>query len=760
VGPGRLIPVNERVWSATGYGVANILYVVAGRNVVVIDTTESVAAAAASFEEFRRRYSLPVSQLIYTHHHGDHVRGATVFRGPATEVIGQRQLPEEMEALHRIRAYRQRSDVQQFGLLLGAARRSLRVVPGSETGYVAPSFLVDEEWRFDEGDLTFELYHTQGETVDHLMVWQPETKTLFPGDLFYGSFPMLSSPMKAERPVLAWAESLDRMRALQPEYFVPSHGVPRWGRQEIDTVLSNYARAIRHVHDETLAGMNRGQTLEEIRAQVALPDDLRGLPYLQERYGSVGWAVVGIFHHYAGWYGASPAELDPADRSQLYGAILEASGGAGPLIVRAQSALEEGEAQLALELSDVVLTVRPGSQAARAVRWEALRQLGDGTDNGVARNIYRTAAQFPGRIRVLNGAALTAPAGPATGPVTGPATPAAGVGKGRPGAGAGAGAGVPALGLGVPPGRRLAYAGVWFGPLPGSAPSRPRRPVGVRSGPGGPGSAPAAGELGVGRGQAVTLINDWYDDRMYQKWEGVFYEGSDFHNFGYWTPGTHSARKACEDLMEMLLAFLPRKTGSLLDVACGKGASTRYLSHYYPPDDVVGINISEKQLETSRRNAPGSAFVAMDATALGFHDASFDNVLCVEAAFHFVTRARFIAEAFRVLKPGGRLILSDRLSDPARPQANTPWASNLTTGPEQYRNSYLEAGFERLEIVDTTSECEIGYKRHRLALLRGALAAGRVGLPAFYRERNKLFAQIQSDRRHGYYLLVCAQKPM
>jgi SAM-dependent methyltransferase len=261
------------------------------------------------------------------------------------------------------------------------------------------------------------------------------------------------------------------------------------------------------------------------------------------------------------------------------------------------------------------------------------------------------------------------------------------------------------------------------------------------------------------RTEAAALINDWYDRRMYQWWEGQLYEGSDFHNLGYWTPGTDSARKACENLVEVLLAFIPRKTGNILDVACGKGATTRHLSQYYPPDDVVGINISEKQLETSRHNAPGTPLVAMDATELGLKDASFDNVICVEAAFHFVTRAAFIAEVFRVLKPGGRLVLSDILSTRPSETVLPMRPLNFDVDPVEYRNLFLGAGFEQVEIVDATEECNIGILRYRLALLRTALGQGLIRLPAFRRERNRIRALMESERRHGYYLLVCAQKP-
>ena len=48
--------------------------------------------------------------------------------------------------------------------------------------------------------------------------------------------------------------------------------------------------------------------------------------------------------------------------------------------------------------------------------------------------------------------------------------------------------------------------------------------------------------------------------------------------------------------MEKLLAFIPSKQGNILDIACGLGATTRHLLGYYPPEHVVGINVSDVQL--------------------------------------------------------------------------------------------------------------------------------------------------------------------
>jgi alkyl sulfatase BDS1-like metallo-beta-lactamase superfamily hydrolase len=257
-----------------------------------------------------------------------------------------------------------------------------------ESGYIPPQILFDEEYKFTEGGVRFELYHTQGETVDHLMVWLPDLETLLPGDLFYWSFPMLASPGKPDRPVLEWAASLDRMRQLHPAYLVGSHSRPVAGREAIDQALGNYARAIRYVHDETVKRINSGEPLYQIRQEVHLPPDLAAQPYLQPVYGTVEWAVNGVFHQYTGWYDFDPAHLNGGDPAPLTRALAEAAGGPDAILGRARTAADAGQLQLALELAEVA----GDTAAAHRFRAEVLERLAAQATNGVARNIYLEAA--------------------------------------------------------------------------------------------------------------------------------------------------------------------------------------------------------------------------------------------------------------------------------------------------------------------------------------------------------------------------------
>src|ERR1044071_2818164 len=107
-GKPQFIKVTDRVYCATGYALGNVIFVITDKSAVVIDTTESMQSARRALAEFRKVSQLPISYIIYTHHHGDHINGARVFKADSTKIIAQKELPGELAKIRLLAAYNQR----------------------------------------------------------------------------------------------------------------------------------------------------------------------------------------------------------------------------------------------------------------------------------------------------------------------------------------------------------------------------------------------------------------------------------------------------------------------------------------------------------------------------------------------------------------------------------------------------------------------------------------------------------------------------
>ena len=238
-----------------------------------------------------------------------------------------------------------------------------------------------------------------------------------------------------------------------------------------------------------------------------------------------------------------------------------------------------------------------------------------------------------------------------------------------------------------------------------------------------------SGSAGAVRSTEEFDVREFYDERVESEFLADYFEHSGFWNFGYRVTGTESPRQACENLMERLLAMSGEARGTILDVACGNGATTAHLASHFAPQHITAINFSSRQLKRAVERAPGCRFVLMDATDLGFAANTFDHLICVEAAFHFRTRDAFLREAFRVLKPGGRLVLADAVLP--RGSQMQP-SANFVTGAEEYRARCLASGFSAVDVFDATSQCWAAFSADLTHYVRRKLRDGEITLRQFY----------------------------
>ncbi|WP_102145024.1 class I SAM-dependent methyltransferase [Mycobacterium hubeiense] len=161
------------------------------------------------------------------------------------------------------------------------------------------------------------------------------------------------------------------------------------------------------------------------------------------------------------------------------------------------------------------------------------------------------------------------------------------------------------------------------------------------------------------------LINERQDGgEAGQLWE------SQVH-WGYWenpktADGTRADYVAAMERMnvELFKAGKVADGQKLLDAGCGFGGTIQQINATHSNMDLTGLNIDARQLAAAEAqikatNGNKIGWVEADACQLPFEDNSFDRVLAVECIFHFPSREKFLAEAARVLKPGGYLAVSD-----------------------------------------------------------------------------------------------------
>ena len=152
----------------------------------------------------------------------------------------------------------------------------------------------------------------------------------------------------------------------------------------------------------------------------------------------------------------------------------------------------------------------------------------------------------------------------------------------------------------------------------------------------------------------------------------------DHVHHGYWRTGRESAAEAVEALVRLVEAKLQLEPGHVVcDIGCGYGATGADLAAANGVS-VVGLTISSAQERIARsRAASGFTCLRRDWLDNRLPDGSFDRAYAIESSEHMVDKDRFFAEAARVLRPGGRLVVCAWLEG----EAVRPWETRYLLKP-------------------------------------------------------------------------------
>ncbi len=345
--------------------IANASWVNTTEGTVVIDTLVAPVVATQMRDKLLESGG-SVKYIIYTHHHGDHIGGSLVFKEDRPEVIAHRYLPEDVEKYRLLQTHRSRISSIQF---------NLPFLPDREWKYLEPTTLYDRSMAFTLGDKTFELYHARAETDDATWVFVPEIKTAFVGDLIVAGFPNIGNPFKPTRFALPWARALEDVRAKGPELLIAHGGRAVYQGDEARELLDVTIEAIHSVHNQVVDGLNNEIPVDELIHMVKLPEHLKDHPYLTFVYSRPEFAVYNIYRWYHGYFDHNPAHLLPRPEKEVTHEILDLIGDPGAVLKRSQELFEKGQAQLALQVLDILLNQDPTHVEGRRLRLKILEVL-------------------------------------------------------------------------------------------------------------------------------------------------------------------------------------------------------------------------------------------------------------------------------------------------------------------------------------------------------------------------------------------------
>jgi glyoxylase-like metal-dependent hydrolase (beta-lactamase superfamily II) len=216
--PMRAQQVSASSWyvqglSAQGSGanqnfISNAGFVVTPAGVVVIDALGSPALAQRLVIEIRKITLLPITQVIVTHYHADHIYGLQTFRALGARIVAHRAAGEYLN-----------SDAAQLRLV--ASRQELAPWVDEQTRLIEPDEWIDGDTDYKVGGVLLQVRAAgPSHTPEDLVIYLPQEKVLFAGDLVFRS----RIPYVGKADSRHWIAALDKLLELGAQVIVPGHG--------------------------------------------------------------------------------------------------------------------------------------------------------------------------------------------------------------------------------------------------------------------------------------------------------------------------------------------------------------------------------------------------------------------------------------------------------------------------------------------------------------------------------------------------------
>ncbi|HQR35628.1 MAG TPA: MBL fold metallo-hydrolase [Blastocatellia bacterium] len=270
----------------------NNVFIINDQDVVVVDSNASLAGTRQLLAALRRLTNKPVSYVINTHWHDDHIIGNQVWREafPNTEFIGhvstlkdrptvgegnrQGMLKGGKEYVARLRSVVAENkslagtpitEEERVNYLGDAAWLDRALAEAPEVRIILPTLTIEDRLTLHRGKRTIDIRHLgRGHTAADLVVHLPEEGILMTGDLVVWPIPLVGSTSFPA----AYSATMEKLLTIPARTFVPGHGPV----MRDDTYLRQTARLLASLKEQTAQAVARGETLEQTRKSVNLTE--------------------------------------------------------------------------------------------------------------------------------------------------------------------------------------------------------------------------------------------------------------------------------------------------------------------------------------------------------------------------------------------------------------------------------------------------------------------------------------------------------
>ncbi len=353
--PPRLDEVAPGVFVASGYDFADQIFIDAGPGIVAIDACSSPKNAREALRALRTRTEKPITHVIVTHSHRDHVGGLRAYAAQGVEVIAHKH--------HRKVAGRlkQSPGVRNFW------------PDGWQEPPPNPTTVVETRQTVVIGERQLELIPTTGgETEDALLILDKATSTLVVGDVL---MPFLGAPFVNEGSPEGVIDSIRTIRSLSPKQLL--HGHTPLTKLYRMAAMAGLESALSSLLAEVRNEMAKGRSEAQVIAKNIIPDPLRAapaaaLPYIVMR----NHFIQRTFRQVQGYWGGEGAGLAPQTRAAwARAADLLTDSNPARFEQAAQNLLHRGDLTLAFDIADLGVRSYPDHKELQRIRSDTLQRL-------------------------------------------------------------------------------------------------------------------------------------------------------------------------------------------------------------------------------------------------------------------------------------------------------------------------------------------------------------------------------------------------